>query len=358
MTRITKNILCCAVFLVQSFQPHAQQVSYTVLEKDPDKYKRTVLYLDLINFDTYNDFSAGYGAKLETFVGDRIMPFVYLKKSWIDAATTHAVSGYPVAVGGLEKQSINEYGGAFFFSVKNKSRGIGVTLRSSSSRSGGYIYTHTKSVSVPGEVKRMFGVRGSLFAHSKVLQLNEESHKRYRYKSADGLIDVPINNVGVFTSVQPAGEAYKPLPMMQATSLCMGLQLRKVTNIKLKVSGYGKRANAKVVDFYADIMYGLSTSISNVKDIAGKEWQIVPQANAIRKMGWRTGFAIHASKTWNILYSFEFGKRPGAIVGDNFLSNGTYLLTTAGMTFGSAKYLTLKHRAKEKTQPEGVKDAQ
>jgi hypothetical protein len=347
MTTIAKCIISAA--LAARVLPAAAQVSYIVLEKDPEKYKRTVLYLDLINCDTYNDISVGYAFKLETVVANRLMPWVQVKRSWLDLAATHAVSGYPEAIGGLEKQSITDIGGVLFLRNKNKQKNLRVVLRSSSHRSGDYVYTHTKYVSVPGEIKKMFGLRGGIFINNKVLQLDGDAHARFRYRSIDGLTDVPIEDVGVFTSVQPAGEAYKPLPLMHAASMYFGLHKRSVTNMQLRVEGYGRRANARVTDAYFDIMYAPSVSVSNVRDAAGQEWQIVPQAGAIRHLGWRAGVSTHTSRAFNLQYSCEFGVRPGAIVGSNFMGNGTYITIAMGVTIGSGKYLKLKSKHESKT---------
>ncbi|MES2703953.1 MAG: hypothetical protein V4649_15035 [Bacteroidota bacterium] len=334
------KFIACLLTLGFSISTGAQQVSYTVIEKDPDKYKRTILYLDLINCDTYNDISAGYAAKLETVVGNRLMLWGQLKRSWLDAAARSRYN-YPVAADGLQKHAINDFGGVFFLTNKNKDKHVKVVLRSSSG--GGYSYS--KYIMVPATMKSHFGIRGGLFYNAKVLELDNDAHKRFRYESLDGTMNLPIEDVGS-SAVQPAGNAYCPLPLMKATSLYSGLHIRKITNVRLKVGRYGKRANAKVVDVFADLMYGTSTDISNVRDVDGVEWKILPQNGAIRKIGWRIGYSIHSARTFHYQYSAEFGRRPGAIVGDNFTSNGTYITLAMGVSIGSGQYLHFKRKEK------------
>ncbi len=337
----------------RSWSYSAGNINVAVLETDPDKYKRTVLSTDLIGFDTYLDINVSYNFKLETMLGERIMPSLQIRHSWLDAATSHIGGGYPTTAGGLQKQSITDLGAVYFFHSVKKKASVKVVL--SSVTSGRYTTTH--SVHVPSEVRRMAGIRGGIFAFRKALAFDENSHSTYHYKSADGLTVVPISNVGNYTYVQPAGQAYMPIAMSHVTCLYGGIHLRNIKHTVIKAEGYRrKKATAKVVDLYFDLMYAPTVTIDNVVDVDKKEWTIVPQDEAIRHLGYRIGYAFHSTRTAGVIFSSEFGKRPGAKMGKSFMDNGTFVTFNMGFSIGSGKYLKLKHEGhKKEAKAEGEK---
>ena len=324
----------------------AQSVSYRPIDSDPDKYKPTALSLDLINFDTYLDASIGYGLKLETVIGGRIMPFINYKHAWTDLSARHIYNSYPMPKNGLHNQTTIDAGGVLFLRSKVKKRHVKIVLHSSSS--GGY--TYSKYLMVPSEVKRMLGVGGGIYFSQKAMQFEDDAHSLYRYKSLDGTIDVPIHDVGYTgTDVQPAGDAYTPYAMSYTTSIYGGLHIRNVKNTVIQADGYGRRANAKVVDFYFDMMYAPVVAIGNVRDIDGKEWEMVPQSGALRHLGYKVGYSMRSSKTFGFMYYTEFGKKPGPAMGKSFLNNGTYITLGMGVSIASGKQLAFKHK-KDKTK--------
>lgn len=332
-----------AVVAQRSWTTSAGTASISVLGTDVSKYKRTVLCADLLNIETHNDATVYAKFKFETLIGDRIMPFVSIRSTWLDAATRHVFNDYPMPAGGLQKMTATDIGGAFFFKVRTIDRDLKIVLRSS--HGGGYSYT--KYTHVPGQVMRLTGIRGGMFNYKKALKFGEDSHSMYRYKSADGLTDLPINDVGVFTDPQPAGQSYQPMSMSIVKCLFAGLQLRSATNTFVKVAGYGRRSNARVLDLYMDLMYAPSITISNVRDIDGNEWQLVPGDKALRRLGYRFGYSIRQSKNAGISFSNEFGLRPGAIMSKSFLSSGAYISLGCGMSLASGKYIKLGGNKKE-----------
>ncbi len=340
--KTTKYILCIGMLLT-GIIAKAQSVSYSLVESDPDLYKRTALHLGLLNFDTYNGMSVGGIFKLETVIADRIMPWVEVRPSWLDAATHHVVSGYPTAVGGIKKQLVTDFGGAFFFVNKNRKKNVKVVLSSSTSSSGRWTRTSTHYVMIPSEVKRMFGVRGGIYNNRRVLEMDESAHPFYHYKSLNGQIEVPIENVGQGGSVGPTGEYYKPLPMAHIMDFYGGLHFRKVTNTIIRTGGR-KRSNTRILDLFADIMTAPVVSISNVVDNSGQEWKIVPQSGAIKRIGWRAGFISHSSRAVGFEFSVDFGQKPGPMLGRSFLNNGTYISLCMGLKIASGKSINVKHK--------------
>ncbi len=323
----------------------AQSVSYRLIESDPDKYKPTALSLDLINFDTYIEPSIGYGLKLETIILNRIMPFINYKHAWMDLSARHIYNSYPMPKNGLANQTTIDLGGVLFLRSKVKKKSVRVVLHSSSSST----HTYTTYLMVPSEIKKMAGVGGGIYFSKKALKFEDDAHPLYRYKSLDGTIDVPIHDVGYTgTDVQPAGDAYTPFAMSYTTSIYGGLHFRSVVNTVIRADGYGRKANAKVADYYIDLMYAPVVAIGNVKDIDGKEWEMVPQSGAIRHLGYKLGYSLHGVKSLGFMYYAEFGKKPGPAMGKSFLNNGTYITVGMGVTIASGKQLSFKHSKKDK----------
>ncbi len=322
----------------------AQSVSYRLLETDPRNYKPTVLCLDLLNCDTYHDVAAGYGVKLETVILGRIMPFVNFKNSWYDGATHHLYNSYPIAPGGLKNQTNLDAGAVLFLFNKVKKRPVRIILKSTSS--GRYTFTHFTYV--PSEVKRMFGVGGGIFYNRKTLSIQDDAAPFFKYKNLSTGAEVAIPQVGETNAGQPAGDAYRAFAISNTMSLYGGLHLRNIKNTVIRADGYGKRSNAKVVDVYFDVMVAPVVSVGNVKDIDGKEWKIVPQSGGVNHIGYKAGYAIHSAKSFGFYYYTEFGKRPGPVLGKDFLNNGSYITLGMGVSIGSGLQLNVRsHKGKK-----------
>lgn len=342
-------VLAGGFLMMSMVNANAQSVSYKLKETDPTGYRKSVLYIDPFNVDTYLNPCIGGGFKAETVIAQRIMPSVSMKYSYLDAATHHAVSGYPTAAGGLKKQLIVDAGAALFLINKNKNKRVKVVL--SSHKSGNV--TTTKYLMVPSEVKKLFGFEGGLYYNRKALEFDDDSHKMYHYRDASGAVDGPIGDVGGSSAAgtQPSGEYYKPLSMARIFSVYGGIRSRKVTHTVIKTDNYGTRANNSVFDFFADIMLAPATSIKDVVDNSGAVWSLDPQAGSIRHLGWRAGFAQHNSFKTSFQYSFEFGQRPGPKLGSGFMDNGTYISLGMGISIGFNKEIKTKDKAPKTDVP-------
>lgn len=333
-----KRSVVLAGLLIMGMALRAQTVSYHKTENDPDDYKRSMLYLDLFTADTYLDACLGSAIKVETMVGSRIMPFVQTRFAWSDAATHHVVSGYPENKGGQKKQLVLDMGSAFYLVNRNATKNVKVILSSSSF--GGY--THTRYIRIPATVKKLFGVEGGVYLNRRGLEFDTKSHPYYKYQSKDGSVTVPIDEVGSSTgNVQPTGEAYKPLSMTHIVSIYGGLHYRRLTNVEIS-TGEGIKANRNTLDLYADVMYAPVVPIANVVDNSGTEWKLVPQSGAIKHLGWKAGFTHHNCKKVSFEYNFEFGRKPGPVLGKDFMNNGSYISLGMGLSIGSNKYFHIK----------------
>lgn len=338
------KVLTLSTAIAASIGASAQRVSYKVATDAPDAYKRTMLYLDLFTVDTYLEPALGSAAKLETVIGDRIMPWAQVKFAWTDAASTHAVTGYPMVDGGQKKQLSTDVGAALFLINKEANRKIKVVLSSHSF--GGY--RHTKYLMVPGTVKKMFGVEGGLNFMRKALRFEDQSHQFFRYQSMDGSQNLPIEGVGSSGTPQPAGLAYAPQSMTNVMSIAAGIHYRRVTNLTIQTDEYGTRSNRSTGDLYANVLVAPVVSIANVIDPAGVEWKLVAQDGGKKNLGWRLGYTHHNSVKVGFSYNFEVGQRPGPVMGDDFLNNGTYISLGMGLSIGSNKYLKLGNNKDKK----------
>jgi hypothetical protein len=323
--------------------------SYKVISDAPNDYKKTAVYVDVFTADTYLNPNLGSALKVETALGRNIMPWLQVKYSWADASTKHVVTDFPKAPGGLKKQLVIDAGSVYFLANRNKKKRIKVVLSATSF--GGYSYT--RYMMVPGTVKRMFGVEGGLYYNRRCLQFGDQGPKSYHYQNATGY-DQPIGLPGtVPVAQQPSGSAQEPLAMTHIFSIYGGLHYRKVRNLEINADGYGHKSNATVIDMYADIMLAPYITISDVVDVAGKEWKIVSQSGAIRHLGWKAGMTYHGAKKASLEYNFEFGRKPAPILASDFFGGGSYIAMGMGFSLGFDKQLAMKeHTKKEKTVPD------
>ncbi|MCW3124220.1 MAG: hypothetical protein JWQ38_3712 [Flavipsychrobacter sp.] len=351
-----RKMMLNAAILSCSLASTAQMTSYTLLSSDPDDYKRSVVYVDLFTADTYLNPNLGSAVKAETVIGNRIMPWLQMKYSWADANTHHVVSGFPTNASGLKKQFILDAGGALFLVSKNKDKRVKVVLSSHSF--GGY--THTKYLMVPSTIKRMFGVEGGVYYNRRALEFEDKSHALYSYKSTTGSYAGPIEDVGSTSSAAgaPTGESYKPLSMTNIMSIYGGIHYRKITNTSIRASGYGKRTNATIMDWYADIMLAPYVPIADVVDNTGQTFELVAAKGAINHLGWKAGATYHTAKTFSFEYNFEFGKKPGPSLGKGFMTNGAYISMGLGFSLGFDTQFKRKQKTvtTEKTSTETTND--
>lgn len=341
---MNKKLALAAALLAATTATQAQMVSYKKVTDDPDAYKRSVLYLDLFTADTYLQPALGSAIKAETVIADRLMPWANVRFAWSDAASHHVVTGYPTVDGGQKKEMITDLGLAFFPISRNaQNKRVKIVLSSFHTSS----YTHTRYIRVPATVKRMFGPEGGINITRKALRFEDASHPFYHYQSTDGKTDLPIEDVGG-TGTQPAGLAYAPQSMGRTMSVYGGIHYRKVTNVSISSDSYGYKSTHAVGDWYADVMVAPVISIANVVDVSGQEWKLVAQDGGKRHLGWRLGYSHHTSiNTVGFAYDFEVGQRPGPVMGDSFLDNGSYIQFGMGLSIGSGMRIGgAKHKEK------------
>ena len=228
----------------------------------------------------------------------------------------------------------------------------------------GTTYYYTK---VPSKVRRMVGVRAGNYTFRKALAIDDDSRTNYGYKSTDGSYQVAINlpydkyiNPAPPVSVkQPTGKRESPVTITYTNSVFTGIHFRKVKNTRIALNGNRIRASERITDIYADVFIPYSTSISNVVDTKGTEWQLAPRAGLKNTTGWRLGGAMRYPKGHFWQTNLEIGKRPGPKLHSGFKGNGTYIVLGVGCSIGFGKYeVAYKKHGKDdaSTKPEKQKE--
>jgi len=89
----------------------------------------------------------------------------------------------------------------------------------------------------------------------------------------------------------------------------------------------------------------MSTTISNIKDIKGEEWQLAANAGTIKNIGWRLGYAMRLPIGHFWQFNCEMGQRPGAMINSPIGNNGFYFSMGVGGSIGFGKYEVGKMKA-------------
>lgn len=335
-----KPAICIALASLVGVRAAAQKSSFQVVETDPNKYKRTVLHIDPFNFLQYGMTKFTPTLKLETFIGERVMPSVQLRYTLFDMPWYDRQLGNLEPVGGHSAPMNLEAGLAFFAVNRTKNKQVKVyTYRSMGHMGMGSRTYHY--VKVPSQVKRMFGFRGGVNSSRYLLAVNtEEAERLYTYHAVGSTQQYQVGASG------SAGDFYA---MANTLSAYGGLHFRKVTNTKLEFEDGRRRSNAFVTDFFVDVVYPVSSDISHVANQYDGEWVIKPKSTATVDFGWRCGFAQHSPRARILQYSLVFGQRPGYITTNDA---GLYFLANIGFILGTDKYLGRKEPAvkEEKAQ--------
>lgn len=332
--------------------------SYTILNSEPE-YKKTAVIFDPIVFNTAGlGGGAATAIRLESQFRDNIMPWAKVSYSWIDFAASDWKIEMPKAVEGIKNQLTTEAGIAYFFVNKICDVNVKVDVDAQGSMMHGTTYYYTK---VPSKVRRMVGARAGNYTFRKALAINDDSRTNYSYKSTDGSYQVAINlpydkyiNPAPPISVkQPSGKRESPVTMTYTNSVFTGVHFRKVKNTRIALNGNRIRTSERVTDIYADIFLPYSSSISNIVDSKGTEWQLAPKVGTKNSAGWRIGGAMRYPKGHFWQNNLEIGKRPGPKLHSGFKGNGMYIALGVGFSIGFGKYnVAYKKNKSESTSTE------
>lgn len=324
---------------------------YSIINTNPE-FKKTAVIIDpiLVGIGGVGLASA---LRVESQFHKNVMVWAKASKTWIDGGAIIDDFTYaPVAVEGVKASLRTEAGGVFFAMNRTKDADVKVTTRiARGSRVDIHYY-----VKVPSKVTKMLGARAGYLSMRKPLDIDQDSRDMYYYKTADGSYQVPIldqYDPSIYPTPtpgirQPAGAHEVVSGMSYTRSLFLGAHFRKVTNTIILLDNASRRKTTRVSDVYLDVLLPMSTSISNVKDIKGEEWQLAPNAGTVKNIGWRLGYAMRLPIGHFWQFNCEVGQRPGAMVNSPIGSTGTYFSLGIGGSIGFGKYNVAKKSADKK----------
>lgn len=324
----------------------SQTVTYSVIDKNPDNYKKTALSIDIFDSDICTGITMGFAAKIETQVAS-FVPWVQYKHNYVDGNASKNIDIMPA--GGLNKTKHIEVGSIWFFSDNNSEKPVDVVLHSTStsstSRGVTTTTTHSKYVQVPSLTKKMTGLDFGYLRSSRCLELDHSlgeddwQNPDWKYSTPNGSVTLPVYDPGSSPDgvVYPEGSYWMPGTNYTVNTLFVGLRSRKVINTIINADGWGKKANRSITDLYFHLMYAPDAKLETLTDKAGKEWTLVPTGNKMnRNLGWKVGLNY---KRFNFFQATaELGYKPGPkIKAKGMFDNGFYL----GLGFGF--FLGTKH---------------
>ena len=314
---------------------------YSIVNANP-VFKKTAVIIDPIMFGI-GGVGLASALRVESQFHDKAMVWGKVSKTWIDGGTIiDDFTNAPAAVEGVKASLRTEVGGVFFPLNRTKNTDVKVTTRiSRGSRVDVHYY-----VNVPSKVTKMLGVRAGYLSMRRPLDIDQDSRDMYYYKSADGNYQVPIldqYDPSIYPVMnpnvrQPAGTHEVVSGMAYTRALFAGAHFRKVVNTIILLDDASRRKNAVVSDFYADVVLPVSTTLSNVVDIKGEQWQIAANPGSIKNIGWRLGYGMRKPRGHFTQFNAEVGQRPGAMLNTAIGSSGIYFLMGIGFSVGFGKY--------------------
>lgn len=334
------------MIMLMSSSIFSQTVTYSVIDKNPDNYKKTALSIDIFDSDICTGITMGFAAKIETQVAS-FVPWIQYKHNYVDGNASKNVNIMPV--GGLNKTKHIEVGSTWFFSDNNSEKPVDVVLHSTStsstSRGVTTTTTHSKYVQVPSFTKKMTGLDFGYLRSSRCLELDNSlgengfQNPDWKYSTPDGSVTLPVYDPGSSPEdvVYPEGSYWMPGTNYTVNTLFVGLRSRKVINTIINADGWGKKSNRSITDLYFHLMYAPDAKLETLTDKAGEEWTLVPEGNKMnRNLGWKVGLNY---KRFNFFQAtVELGYKPGPkIKAKGMFDNGLYL----GLGFGF--FLGTKH---------------
>ncbi len=246
ISKMNKTIFSLLTLLLCSFVANAQ-VKISILEDDPSDLKifRVRLPLWILNLSNHNlsAYEAKFGLDIQP--SDKLMFNIDYNISVFERL-------YPSTNDGLEyinqpyiasdkkptKSNYFNLEGTYFFSTKEVKTELSVNLKTS-----GNVKYYTM---VPATMSKRVGIHLGF----------KKGISYYHMGEYDLKANINYNN----SESQFADKS----TMLQHTQMRIGLNYSKTTNLHLRAEGYGDRTNSGMVNFYADLLLGLSSKLDDV----------------------------------------------------------------------------------------------
>ena len=319
MKNIFKAILL-SVVLFTAVKTQAQTVSYTVSKDDAYDIKNFTLAIDplFLDFNGQNGYSFGWGFRADYLMG-KTLQFNF------DYRQGFGTNGYRISDNNTKNYGYKEGGVGLNLSDKVKRKNMRIILSQSSYSSGGYTYTSTKSITVPGEVRSSVQLHGGFYMMQNSMGYKnlkdslltfENDGKEFTYKDSSAIRK---------SAIKEYGAAY-------ATAIYGGFNFKSIRQLILDVDGYGTRGSVMYRDFFIDFIFSPVLFLKNYKgtDSTGAEVKYNVKYAKTSTIGWRMGWFIRKPKDQGFSMKFEFGQRP-CFIDPSKKFNGIYGMFTYGL---------------------------
>jgi hypothetical protein len=304
-----KTIL--GIACLSSLGLNAQNVGYKVLEDNPNIKN---LFIGLNPFDavSYNpNTGLSWNVYANAFIGSRFQVDIDFKKAYTDDNADGVFSPE-----GLKKMGQFRLGGELNLSNGTKTRKTRVVLSSSTSGN----YTHTRYIMVPATRKTIFAIRGGLQSFYNNCQVDNDILKirgenDIQYKDANGDLKFVFDNKNYETVNYT----------MRTSGFYAGIDLKKLTYLKIKPEGYKEKGSNFRHNFYFDalitpiVKYELKPN-SSQSQFDGIDINI--SENKRSYFGWRFGWQYDMGKWAGLSCKAEVGQQPGRPDEKFFISIG------------------------------------
>lgn len=341
-----KNIVITLGILLTASLSFAQSVSYRIKENDVKNIKRFSIQIDPFYTELYggvNFATIGAGISADAMILRRIELRGEFRMAYLDGHNdlqeTSKVTGllHPTCKGGTKRSNYTEAGGAFYIFNWTKTRNLNVTLHSSSS--GGR--TYKESINVPGDRRRMFGVRGGFIMYNTGVKIGENvklgsQDATYIIKNATDT----IYNIGDPTANNVDGSDVTYVnTMLNSSIFYAGISLKSITNLIISADGYGTKKHAGIYDIYVDYLLCPYVSLKDVYTHGGQRWDVKHTDKGFKASGWRAGVSYKSVNRFGFHYKFEIGERPGLYFGekDKLINGNVNCLLTVGCNIPFSK---------------------
>lgn len=276
---------------------HAQQVSYKVVQNDPEKFHPKVsvnavlagIDVSFNNINSMNFYAAAFGHVL---LQDKIGIQFYGQHSWL-------------ALGKMGNKDLPspweiDAGGFLFLNKRVRPKTLNIVLKRKNATVNNKQVEVVSSLPVKGNVIKYNGIRGGLYSKASAFDLNDNV-----YFEGLGMSDASMNNTGFYA----------------------GLLSRRLSNMVIDAEGFGKRFHSLGFDLYVDAAVQFSnkftlretpSAVFNAGKVSGDDiTDDVKREFGNATMGFRVGvngFQIApksvTDKKFGMCYNFEGGYLP------------------------------------------------
>jgi hypothetical protein len=327
MKKTIKQLMVAAFVLAAAISANAQNISYKVTEDDPYAIKKLGVHIDPYWMDVWgaNSLKFGAGARVDYHLGRLGSIHLDIRKAYLDLGelNTRENTEWVSKSGKFKKFFYIEPHIAFHLSDKVKSQYMNVVLSSNSYSYGGYTYSSSKYISVPGSLRKIIALHAGFYSLTSTYNAGAVSS----FANNDSILSAVGTKNGKDTTLFLPGGTYGHIT---TGVLLAGFSFKKIKNLWINADGYGNAGHTGYTDFYIDLLFAPVIKLSNMLQNAGEtnEWKIDSEEK--KRLGWRLTWAKKKPMRSAVSYKFEIGQRPG-LKGGSFFFNMIFGYNIAAM---------------------------